>query len=77
MRDELLGDFDLESLRCMASEMQRRIENCRRTEPQPKMSERALLRLEREQAKRQRIEEQLRLEGEEVTPAVSAANHPK
>ena len=71
LRDQLNANFSLQELKKLTKEMQRRIEGCGRTEPQPKLSERALLRLEKEQQKRQRIEEQLREEGTEVSQEVS------
>ena len=71
LRDQLNANFSLQELRKLTKEMQRRIEGCGRTEAQPKMSERALLRLEKEQQKRQRIEDQLREEGTEVSQEVS------
>ena len=71
LRDKLNGEFSVEGLRQMAQEMLRRIESCGRTFPQPKMSERARLRLEQENVKRQRIEEQARIEGVEQGLEVS------
>ena len=71
LRDKLNGEFSVEGLRQMAQEMLRRIESCGRTVPQPKMSERARLRLEQENVKRQRIEEQARIESVEQGLEVS------
>lgn len=70
LREELLKEFNAADLRNLAIEMQRRIEASGRPVPQPKLSDRALQRLERERTKRLRIEEQLRLDGKEVTPEV-------
>lgn len=54
----------------MTGELQDRIVESNRTVPIPKLSDRALLRLEKEKVKRQRIEEQLRDTGVAVTPQV-------
>ena len=65
LRDRLVGEFTVQSMRNLTQEMLSRIEASGRTEPQPKMSERARLRLEQESVKRQRIEEQERIEAVE------------
>lgn len=71
LRDTLNEQLDLEKLRSLTKELQRRIEDSGRTTPVPKLSDRALLRLEKERAKRQRIEEQLKEDGITVTPEVA------
>ena len=71
LRDILNEQLDLEKLRSLTKELQRRIEDSGRTIPVPKLSDRALLRLEKERAKRQRIEEQLKEDGIMVTPEVA------
>lgn len=65
LRDVLVGEFSVSDMRDMTQELIRRIEACGRSEPQPKISERARLRLEQESVKRQRIEEQQRIEAVE------------
>lgn len=73
LRDRLAVEFSVEGVREMTQEMQRRIEACGRTVPEPKMSERARLRLEQESVKRQRIEEQERIEAVEKGLEVQAS----
>lgn len=77
LRDLLLSDFTADSLRQLARTMQERIETCGRAEPLPKLSERARQRLEQDAIKRQRIEEELRLEGEVVKATVRNLLQPK
>lgn len=72
LRDTLNEQLDVEKLRSLTKELQSRIENSGRSKPIPKLSDRALLRLEKEQAKRQRIEEQLKEDGVVVTPEVTS-----
>ena len=74
LRDQLNGEFSVEGLRKMTQEMLTRIESSGRTVPQPKMSERARLRLEQESVKRQRIEEQARIESVEQGIEVIASS---
>lgn len=70
IRDRLNEHFDLDKLHDLTTELQKKIEDSKRTVPIPKLSDRALLRLEKEKVKRQRIEEQIREEGLPVTPEV-------
>lgn len=70
LRDKLTAHIKAEDLRAIAAELRQRIEKSNRTEPIPKLSERAILRLEQENIKRQRIEQQLQEEGIAATPEV-------
>ena len=70
LRDTLNEQLDVEKLRSLTKELQTRIESSGRTQPIPRLSDRALLRLEKERAKRQRVEEQLKEDGVAITPEV-------
>ena len=70
LRDRLNEQLDIDILRNLTRELQKRVEDSNRTTPIPKLSDRARLRLEKEGLKRQRIEEQIKEEGRPVTPEV-------